>query len=537
MFISLKNFFENGVFTKGWKRIAILVVVVLISFSFYGFTKLGKIGFEKERIRNTLSNPGASNPISLHQAWEIAIGQAKQYAPNARLVKLASAGHSGDTASSGLDGKRLSWLAIAVSSDDEWWLMITNGAITNVTQKSRTVNLLPLEKPVLDSPEALNLALKSKPEFKPETELGWGYHFALTYIRDEEGASPNPLVITAIGAEHRRTSIVSINALDGRLEQAKNQVFDGGGILFSKDAGKTWNLSNLADVFVTKIARDLWVDQKGYAAATRAGRIVVYATENGGESWQLWGALPAAAEDWPFCIEVVGSDPSSRQIWIGTRSGLWASSDGQAWFAVENVPEGPKQWMGQARSGNDFRLLVTITSGPQQGLYAGDGLSAWEKLSGRAYHLSESFDKKSVLATDENLQDENSVLRIDVTQIAPVRIPGQVMFAAGDFDAAFVAKDLVKGIGQIQGQNSAWDAALNPSSLDASPKFQADHTLVMAGFRSGVFRTTDGGKSWEKVIDNLNSLIPSKNEVFDVKFLSASCVVVVSGGEIRWEDF
>lgn len=538
MLTPLKEIFSKNVISnKWWKRISILIVIGLFCFLLYGFSKFGMVGYENELINNTISNLGSQNPITLHQAWDIMIEQAKKYDPNAMIVKLGSSGHSGDTASSGFDGKRLSWQGIAVSPDYEWWITISNASITNVTRKSRTINLLPIEKPVLDSPEAIALASQRKPELKPETDLGWGFHFDLTHISNDQALSPNPLVITIIGSYNRRTSLVSINASNGNLEQAKKQMFGGGGILYSWDAGKTWQASNLSNIFVTKVAKDLWSDQVAYAGATKGGHNLVYKTEDGGKSWQLWGTLPFTAEDWPFCIEVVGSDADSRKILVGTWTGLWSSTDGQTWSLLENLPEGPKQWMGQARSGKDYRLLVTITAGAHKGLYGSTDLSAWAKLSERTYRISESFDKKSILATDETVQDENSILKIDVTSKTPVHIPGKLLFAAGDFDGSFLAKDQTKGIGQLHDQVAAWDENIDPSGIDVSPEFQNDHTAVMVGFRSGLFRTVDGGKSWEKVISNLNQIVSGTNEAFDVKFLSKTSVVVVNSGRTTWEDF
>lgn len=523
-----------------WKKLLIILGVVLMVLSTLGFGKFGLIGFTSEVLRNPSTNPNAENPMTLNQAWDIIYNQAKQYNSDIQIVSIGSVGNQGSTSSSGRDGKRRAWQGIAVSSDNEWWITIVDGKVTDTVKQPKSGNFTPLEKPTLDSPEAINQALKLKPSLTPETDLGWGYHFNLENIKDEKSGETRALAITVIGSYNRRSSIVSINANDGNLEQAKIQMLGGGGILYSQDAGETWMPSNLKDIFVSRVTKDLWVDKRAYAATTKGGRISIYMTEDGGTIWQPWGTLPPNAEDWAFAIEVVGSDESSKKILVGTWSGLWSSSDGQNWSLVENLPAGPKQWMGQARSGKDYRLLVTITDGLNKGLYSSSDLVSWEKMSKRIYRLSESYDKKSVLATDDdNIQDKDTFLKFDTKEKKSLPISGQVSVAAGDFDGIFVMREQSKGFGKYHNlkETGAWDKSSDGISIDVSPNFPSDNVGVIGGFRKGIFHTSDGGKSWKKVLDNPNSLVQGTNEISDVKFLSPTFVVAVNLGKLIWVDF
>jgi photosystem II stability/assembly factor-like uncharacterized protein len=279
------------------------------------------------------------------------------------------------------------------------------------------------------------------------------------------------------------------------------------------------------------------VEDKAYAATTEDSRIAVYQTEDGGQTWVPVGTLPPAAGDWPFALEAVAATSQQTQLVVGTWSGLWSSADGSEWSLVPGLPEGPKQWLAAVQSEKGYRLFVSVTAGEQAGLYASVDLVNWEKVADVAYRLSESFDHSTVLATNEHQAGQALILSIDSQTSVKMTVP--VLRAAGDFtgSAPALLYSPALGVGQGLSEAEGWILFAAVGSMAAAPDFPTSQVAVAGGFRAGIYRTTDAGRTWHQVVADPSAIVPGNGEMTGLEFLSPTTVIAVNGGGSTWKDF
>ncbi|MEW6233339.1 MAG: hypothetical protein AB1566_13645, partial [Chloroflexota bacterium] len=222
---------------------------------------------------------------------------------------------------------------------------------------------------------------------------------------------------------------------------------------------------------------------------------------------------------------------------VGTASGLWVSGDGKAWARVSGLPDGPKQWLRAVQSDTGYRLFVSITAGKDQGLYASSDLSNWTKVANGIYRLSASFDRRMVLATDE--QQPGQALVLSASDQAVLKVPGPVLRAAGAFDgsAPIVLHSPLYGIGRLFRQAERWTLQTGVASLAVAPDFPTSQVAIAGGFRTGIYLTRDAGQTWQQVLPDPTSLLKGSGEIVAVEFLSPTAVIAVNGGGLTWQDF
>jgi hypothetical protein len=222
---------------------------------------------------------------------------------------------------------------------------------------------------------------------------------------------------------------------------------------------------------------------------------------------------------------------------VGTWSGLWSSADGREWSLVPGLPDGPKQWLAAVQAETGYRLFVSVTAGDHRGLYAGTDLVDWEKLADIPYRLSESFDRSTVLATNEQRADQALVLSIDGQ--SHTEMTGPVLRAAGDFTGSgpMTLCSPPLGVGRRFHQVEEWTLSVAVGSLAVAPDFPASQLVVAGGFRTGIYRSTDAGRTWEQVLANPSAIVPGNGEISGLEFVSATTVIAVNGGRSTWKDF
>jgi photosystem II stability/assembly factor-like uncharacterized protein len=479
------------------------------------------------------SGPGLPAPLTLVEAWEALDAYVQAWQSGAEIGFLCSADDAEDASSSGVDGRRRAWHAVLLEpspSGARLSVRLLDGSISEETtlpaDPSQPKLIGELE---LDSPEALTLALEARPDFVPALPGGKGVHFCL------ELSDAGVPVITVRGGRGSQPAIVSLDATTGAVLAAQHQTFGLGGILYSSDSGQTWSGREFPGV--PAVTADPCVEDSAYAATTEDGRITVYHTQDGGETWALVGALPPAAGDWPFAVEAVATASGETQLVVGTWSGLWSWADGGEWSLVPGLPEGPKQWLAAVKAEAGCRLLVSVTVGEHRGTYATVDLVDWEKVADLAYRLSESFDHSTVLATNEQQADQALVLSMDGQTSVEMTVP--VLRAAGDFAGSAPALVYSPGLGVGRGLSEAegWNVFAAVGSLAAAPDFPASQVVVAGGFRGGIYRTTDAGRTWEQVVADPSAIVPGNGELTGLEFLSPSTVIAVNGGSLTWKDF
>ena len=64
-------------------------------------------------------------------------------------------------------------------------------------------------------------------------------------------------------------------------------------------------------------------------------------------------------------------------------------------------------------------------------------------------------------------------------------------------------------------------------NLAAGPDFDSSGVILIGGFRTGLFRSSDGGSTWQKVLADPSSVVPGINEV-SVTFLYRDAAVATN---------
>lgn len=492
--------------------------------------------FYRAQSSNALSQEKPQREMTLVEVWNIFETRAKLWQPDSGIVSIASVDTPGDSRQSGQDGRRRAWVAVFASSKQparELTIKLVDGTIVEETEQSSAYDSsLFLVKPQVDSPQALKLALAAKPNLKPATKNSYGYNFILERMPD------TPSAIRVLAAHKGKPALLSLNSETGKILSAQIYGFAPvGGIMYSTDTGVTWEASNLTDKMVTAISANPENQNGAFATVSENNHIHFYESQDNGRTWNKKSKLPKKAGDYGSEIRVLTSENKQKVFLASTWSGVWISRDSQVWSRIEALPKAPAGWIGIAKADDRFRVFVTITGGKNVGLYASNDLTNWTRISKVAYRLSESFDNRSVLATSEAQPEKSLLLQVDIEQASIV--PGTVLHAAGDFanPDSMLLIDTLSRVGQLSNKEIKQTLAKDGAIVAASPTFDQDKTAIVFGFQSGIFRTTDGGHSWEQVLDDASAIVSGTNEIGAAVFLSKSSVIAANGGYKTWIDF
>jgi photosystem II stability/assembly factor-like uncharacterized protein len=420
-------------------------------------------------------------------------------------------------------------------------VQLTDGTVVEATEGQDVFGLPPMaEKPLVDSPNAVQSVLAEKPDFAPGTGKGQGYHFVLQLNKN------NRPVLRVLGSYKRSRAMAIVDAEAAKLLSCQRRTIDSlGAVLYSTDAGLTWHLSDLANKMVRSIAVDPVEKGRAYASVVNDGGIQIYQTRNGGQNWRLLCELPPEAGNWVFEISAMSTTDvkNAISIAVGTPSGLWISREAcEHWERSDALPEGPAQWMAVLGKDETLKIAVSVTAGANAGLYASEDFSSWSKLGDGVFRLSSSFNRESIIAVDE--RDVGKALLFDGQRVLEIAIPPDTLRLAGDFsqDGTLLAESpmaLFKGIRQ-RFDKFAWEQKYldgSLTSLAVPPNYPSSGLVIAGGFRTGVFRSTDYGESWEKVLNPQALLKSGTGEIWDIEFLSNNQAILINGGAFTWTEF
>lgn len=293
---------------------------------------------------------------------------------------------------------------------------------------------------------------------------------------------------------------------------------------------------------INAIARDPSKPDVAYAITTQVGGLYLYQSEDGGQNWAAKGKLPAEAGEWAYSLIVVNNLNGNTYLLVGTTSGLWSSTGGNDWNLVSGLPTGPTQWLAILQDGETVRVFATLVAGPNAGgLYSSTDLASWTKEVDGVFRLSQSFDYKAVAATNE---EQDQALLFTAKDRSTLKVPLLTLRLAGDFIGTGPAvldggENGKKLSGDKKVDNPNWENMLSASlaSLAASPDLPNNPVLLAGGFRTGIYRSSDGGNTWENVLPNPSLVVPGNDDIHSILFLSNERVIAINGGEFAWTGF
>lgn len=503
-----------------------------------------------QQILEEAPHPAEARPVSLRDAWDIAVAEASRRYEEPVVLSLVSADAAGDSAAeTGFDGKRRYWEASVTSlesSDSRLHIRVLDGAVVEVTQELLGADRSSFLRspPAIDSPQAARQALEHS-DLAGAAEKASGLHFG--YFFDPDARAPVVRIIGTIGGQ---PGAVDFDAGTGEAVAVWTQSIErSGGMLVSADGGKTWKSSDLVGRFVRAITTVPGVERSGFVLTVDDEGVQLHRTDDGGLTWRAIAPLPDEAGTWVFDLQAVRlGDDAGLSLLAGTPSGLWVSTDeGYSWVRDVNVPAGPVWQIEATHSDQNSRVFVSIVPDPGgAALFASDDMVRWTNEGTGAFRLSSTAAGDAVVAIDEN-RDVGAML------IRPNRAAEIIELPKVGEGAARVGKALILGgspqpgsplLAQSPGGiqlsldgGRTWRTTLEANLASLGVRgYQAGGGLVVAGgFREGIYYSDDGGQTWVETLPNPSSLVPGSNEITSVVFLSPSHVVAANSSTIGWK--
>ena len=265
--------------------------------------------------QSQLQQPQPARPLTLVEAWNVIDTYGKIKQPKAIIVRLQSVDHAADSPTSGEDGRRRVWLATFLRVDSSKLglvVRLVDGVVAEDSEAPALDGAVGLGRPTLDSPKALALAQATKSGFSSVNEKGQGFHFVL------ESTQSGSSVVTVMGSFHNKPAMIKFDVATSKVVSTRIFTFALGGVLYSSDAGRTWQASNLENRMVTAVQPDPLKVNVAYATVAEGDKIAVYQTRDQGQTWSPLAALPEAAGDWPFSLSAVAGPSGSVWLVVGT---------------------------------------------------------------------------------------------------------------------------------------------------------------------------------------------------------------------------
>ncbi len=298
--------------------------------------------------------PASPSPMTLLEAWDEIAAHLAQWGDTWRIGSLASSDVYDDPdEGAGGDGRRVTWEAevFDARTGEVRWLRLTGGELVDARVPGWTAPpelLVPLERPALDSPEALELAKAAKPSLGPGRDKAAGYHFSYGAVHASQPA------IAVLGEAGGFTARVLVDPRSGTVLAAERLAVQGSGLYVSRDGGATWDRSPL-DGFVQAVAADAAGGDGVYAVVWSGDDLALWRSGDAGGSWVRLAVLPSAAGPVVHAA-AVGPLDGGEAVVVATNGGLWAYRIGTA--RLEQLPapglvvslaiDGPGTWHAAA---------------------------------------------------------------------------------------------------------------------------------------------------------------------------------------------
>lgn len=527
-----------------WRKLVPRAVVGVLIVALAGSVTLSRVlgaraAMRSARVVVNRAAPASSQGLTLLQAWNVALKAGQAWSSQAAITDMLGVDYGTEASQAGSDGRRDAWMATLVAGDKPNLQLVervVNGVVVRAVELPARTTAPPIQQaPVIDSDTVITRALAARPNMQPATGNVHGYTFV---VRTDQDGKP---VVAAMGSYRDHPVQVEFDALSGKMLGASLYSWTGT-VLYSADAGQTWQPSNLSGGPVMGIAVDPNASETAYAVENGVNAVHLWKTTDGGRLWTVVSDLPSGAGPIAHGVTAVSLAATGTILAVGTTTGLWTSSNGGgSWTRNTALAEGSVQWVAPGHDGATDALLVTVTSGSNQGLFSSSDLGSWHRIAGGSYRFSVSSDGKSTVVLSDDNPGSGYTSR-EGRSLIPVSLPLPAMRVVGQVDSGGV--ELAEAPDRVALSRDGgvhWATTLDQKTagqmltyLAASPGFPMNGVALVSGIDGGMFRSTDAGQTWQQV---RNLPAQSGDEIGNTVFFDADQVVTVRGGMGSWQPF
>jgi len=298
----------------------------------------------------------------------------------------------------------------------------------------------------------------------------------------------------------------------------------GGGLFKSTDGGTTWHqLTNglpkdLSQIYVAIAPSD---SRRLYATlSTASGKLSVYRSDDAGESWvQATSDARSAGRIGGGDLPIPRVDPkNSDLLYVASTVTMRSSDGGKTWMSFRGAPGGDDYQNLWINPNNGQNILLVSDQGAIVTQNGGESWSSWyNQPTAQLYHAitDNSFPYRVCAGQQESgsvcissrgndgaitFRDWHPVGVIEYGYVAPDPLDPDVIYGAGRTEVSKFhwSTGQVQNITPVPVRNAKYRAN-RTEPLMFSPI--DPHTLYYA--TNFLFKTTDGGNSWQTISSDL----------------------------------
>lgn len=472
----------------------------------------------KDESTIIIQEPVPQTPMetTLSEAWDVASSTLERWGGSWAVAAIYSTDVNDiPSSTTGEDGRRRTWQVEAVDPTGRLrWLRITSGSAVDAIEPgygAREAGLAALERPPMDSPEAVSIARKERPALSGGQDKAQGIHIG--YGVDLKTGRALLSVSGSIGQNAAR---LLVDPSTRQMVRAERLIVQGGGLSVSEDGGLTWRESPLSGV-ISAVASDP-LDTRAFPLTFAVGwsgeSLALWRTIDGGQNWSRAAVFPAEAGPVARGL-IVGAFGGADAVLVGTNSGVWVFNIAEGKLQLL-APSGPILDLALAGDGAAHAIIMQVAAPltARHYVWAGGTAGEWRVVSdelvtrlGRLGSSIEAFDPGAGLEAPRWLAFGESGQR-------GLRATSSGIASTGDAGATW---ELVR--------------PGNPFGLVASPDFDTSGVAIAALFPDLVVRTADAGETWKTV-----RTMPDRNGGW-LFFAGAKQAFIASAGSATWQEF
>jgi photosystem II stability/assembly factor-like uncharacterized protein len=191
-------------------------------------------------------------------------------------------------------------------------------------------------------------------------------------------------------------------------------------------------------------------------------------------------------------------------------------------------------WLGRTEA----LLLASVASSNAslRGVYASTDLRQWQRLLPETMRLSTIADGQAAVALSGGASTNGYLIRGTVVSPLTLSIPSLRAAGTDRPGQSFLVGD-GSGVALSRDGGRSWTTTLrtNAASIAVAPAGRGAGMALVGGFRTGLFRSADGGHTWRQVVGDVSSILPGSDEVGSLTFLGPQAVAAAQGAFQTWQ--